>query len=73
MPYNAYRDKFIALTENGEKLREELFKLKKRPIHASPSDTRADILKCERLQNLIDENLKELQFTYYLMKADDIK
>lgn len=72
MSDNDYRKKFVALTKQGEKLWEEYLSLKSRPVYSNLADTRVDILKYERLQKQIDENLKELQFVYYQIKAKEM-
>lgn len=73
MSNNDYNERFILLVKKGEELRSQLSALKNQPISENPSDARAEVLKCERLRQLIDENLKELQFTYYMIKAEDMK
>lgn len=73
MSNNEHQDKFISLADEGEKLREELLNLKNKPISENAVETRADLLRRERLRELIDENLKELQFTYYQTKAEAMK
>lgn len=71
MPNVNYQKKIILLVKKGEELRSQLSALKGRPISHDPVEARADILKCERFQEQIEENLKELEFTYYLMKAKE--
>lgn len=73
MSNNKYQEKIISLAKEGERLREEFSKLKNQPISENAAETRADILRRERLRELIDENLKELQFTYYQLKAEEMK
>lgn len=68
-----YREEFVNLVENGRKLREELSNLKKQQINENISEARADALKYERLQKLVEENIIDLQFSYYQLLAQEMK
>ncbi len=63
---------FIELTKKGEILWTQYNSLKRQCVSENPQLARTEILRLERLKEEINDNLNELNFTFYKMEAEKL-
>lgn len=63
---------FIELIKKGEILWIQYNSLKRQSVSENSQLARAEILKLERLKEEINDNLNELNFTFYKMEAEKL-
>lgn len=66
------KKQFIELTKKGEILWTQYNALKHQCISENTQLARAEILRLERLKEEINDNLNELNFTFYKMEAEKL-